>query len=175
MHINTLDSYLGALNRLFVLDELPAWSPGLRSKAAVRVSDTRHFSDPAIAAYFLQAFPNDLIQDMETLGLLFESLAVRDLRVYSQALRGHLSRYRDSTGHEIDSVVHLPGGQWAAVEIKMGVGKADEAAKSLLAFRDKVDTSHIRPSAFLMIVTAAEYAYTRADGIHVVPLGCLKS
>ena len=174
MHMNTLDSYLEALNRLFVLDDLPAWSPRLRSKATIRSSETRHFVDPAIAAHYLQAFPSDLLYDPKTFGFLFESLVVRDLRVYSQALRGHLSHFRDSSGLEADAIVHLPDGRWAAIEVKLGSRQIDEAAKNLLDLKDKVDTENMRAPSFLMIITATDYAYTRSDGVHVIPLGCLK-
>jgi len=174
IHINTLDSYLSALNKLFVIDDLPAWSPKLRSKTIVRTSDTRHFVDPAIAAYFLQACPRDLLYDMNTLGFLFESLVIRDLRVYAQALRGHLSHYRDRSGLEADAIIHLPDGRWAAIEVKLGAGQVDEAAKNLLALKERIDTSKMHGPSFLMIITGAEYAYKRKDGVLVVPLGCLK-
>lgn len=173
LHINTLDSYLTALNRLLVIDDLPAWSPKLRSKSTIRVSETRHFTDPAIAAYFLQAFPHDLLFDLKTLGFLFESLAVRDLRVYAQALRGHLSHYRDNSGLEADAIVHLPDGRWAAIEVKLGVKQVDEAAKNLLELKSRIDTSQMHEPSFLMIITGAEFAYKRPDGVVVVPLGCL--
>ena len=174
LHINTLDSYLEALNRLFVVDDLPAWSPQLRSKATVRRAETRHFIDPAIAAYYLQAFPNDLLFDLKTFGFLFESLVIRDLRVYSQALRGYLSHYHDSSGLEADAIVHLPNGHWAAIEVKLGTKQIDEAARNLLELKEKIDNDKMRTPSFLMIITATEYAYTRSDGVHVVPLGCLK-
>ena len=174
IHINTLDSYLTALNRLFVIDDLPAWSPKLRSKTAIRISETRHFVDPAIAAYFLQAFPRDLLFDMNTFGFLFESLVIRDLRIYAQALRGRLSHYRDKNGLEADAVIHLPDGRWAAIEVKLGIKQVDEAAKNLLELKAIIDNSQIHEPSFLMIVTATEYAYQRPDGVLVVPLGCLK-
>ena len=174
MHINTLDSYLSALNKLFVIDDLPAWSPKLRSKTTVRVSDTLHFVDPAIAAYFLQAFPRDLLYDPNTFGLLFESLVIRDLRIYTQALRGHVAHYRDSSGLEADAIIHLSDGRWAAVEVKLGSRQVDEAAKNLLALKERIDTSQIHAPSFLMIITGTEYAYQRQDGVLVVPLGCLK-
>ena len=174
VHINTLDSYIGALNRLYVLDDLPAWSPQLRSKTTVRTTETRHFIDPAIAAYFLQAHPQTLLHDMNTFGLLFESLVVRDLRVYAQAHYGHVSHYRDSSGLEADIIIHLPDGRWAAVEVKLGSRQVDIGAKNLLALKERIDTTKIPPPSLLMIITGTEYAYTRSDGVVVVPLGCLK-
>lgn len=174
MHINTLDSYLSALSRLFVIEELPAWSPRLRSKTTVRVSPTLHFVDPAIAAYFLQAFPRDLLYDPNTFGLLFESLVIRDLRVYAQALRGQVSHYRDSSGLEADAIIHLPDGRWAAVEVKLGSTHIEEAARNLIRLRENIDTAHMHAPSFLLIITGTEYAYRRNDGIFVVPLGCLK-
>lgn len=174
MHINTLNSYLSALNKLFVIDDLSAWSPRLRSKSTVRASQTLHFVDPAIAAYFLQAFPRNLLKDPKTFYLLFESLAVRDLRVYAQALRGCVSHYRDSSGLEADAVIYLPDGRWAAVEVKLGSAQVDQAAKKLISLQEKVDTSQMHEPSFLMIVTGTEYAYRRRDGVLVVPLACLK-
>jgi len=174
LHINTLDSYLSALNKLFVIDDLPAWSPKLRSKTTIRISDTHHFLDPAIAAYFLQASPRDLLYDPNTLGLLFESLAIRDLRIYSQALRGKLSHYRDKSGLEADAIIHLSDGRWAAIEVKLGSRQVDEAAKNLLALKERIDTTHINPPSFLLIITGTEFAYQRKDGVLVVPLGCLR-
>jgi uncharacterized protein len=174
MHINTLDSYLNALNRLFVIDELPAWSPQLRSKAAIRSSGTRHFADPAIAAHFLQASARDLMFDVRTFVFLFESLAVRDLRVYAQSLGGSLSHYRDSYGLEADAIIHLPDGRWAAAEVKLGDSMAEEAAGNLLDLKAKVDAERMRGPSFLMVVTGGELAYRRPDGVLVVPLGCLK-
>ena len=127
-----------------------------------------------IAAYFLQAFPRDLLYDMNTLGFLFKSLAIRDLGVYAQALRGHLSHYRDSSGLEADAIIHLPDGRWVAIEVKLGARQVDEAAKNLLALKERIDTSKMYGPSFLMIITGAEYAYQRKNGVLVVPLGCLK-
>jgi predicted AAA+ superfamily ATPase len=174
MHINTLDSYINALNHLFVIDDVPAWSPWLRSKTSIRTADTRHFIDPAIAAYFLQAYPQTLLSDINTFGLLFESLVVRDLRVYAQANYGHVSHYRDSSGLEADIIIHLSDGRWAAVEVKLGSKQVDAGAANLLALKEKIDSSRTPEPSLLMIITGTEYAYTRSDGVVVVPLGCLK-
>lgn len=173
MHINTLDSYLTALRDLHVIDELTAWSPKLRSKTTIRLSNTRHFTDPAIAAYFLQASPENLLQDINTFGFLFESLAIRDLRVYTQRLGGKVMHYRDKSGLEADAVIHLPDGRWAAVEVKLGAGWVEQAAENLKKMAERVDQTHMPPPAFLMVITGTEYAYRRKDGVYVVPLGCL--
>jgi uncharacterized protein len=174
MHSNTLDSYLAALKRLYVLEDLPAWSPKLRSKTVIRTSDTRHFIDPAIAAYFLKAGARDILFDFNTFGLLFESLVIRDLRVYAQKLRGHVAHYRDKEGLEADAIIHLADGRWAAIEVKLGLKNIDEAAANLLKLKGKIDTEQMHEPAFLMVVTGAEFAYRRHDGVFVVPLGCLK-
>lgn len=174
IHINTLQSYFTAFENLFIIDNLPAWSPRLRSKTTIRFADTLHFTDPAIAAHLLKAFPRDLLFDPHTFGLLFESLVVRDLRIYAQALRGHVSHYRDRNGLEADAIIHLPTGEWAAIEVKLSLYHVDEAAENLLSLKDKIDTDHMHSPAFLMVVTASEYAYRRNDGVYVVPLGCLR-
>lgn len=175
MHAMTLDSYLSALRKLHVIDELSAWSPKLRSKTTIRVSNTRHFTDPAIASYFLKASAKDLLFDMHTFGFLFESLAIRDLRVYIQQLGGQVAHYRDKAGLEADAILHLPDGKWAAVEVKLGAGWIEEAAENLIKIVEGIDADHIRPPAFLMVITGTEYAYRRKDGVYVVPLGCLGS
>jgi uncharacterized protein len=174
MHHNTLEDYLNAFRKLYVITEVPAWSPQLRSRTAIRTSNTRHFADPAIASYFLKAFPDDLLFDMNTFGLLFESLAVRDIKTYSQFLDGTISHYRDKSGLEVDIILHLQDGRWAAVEVKLGSRMVDEAAANLIKFRDKIDVDRMRAPSFLMVVTGTEYAYRREDGVYVVPLGCLK-
>ncbi len=174
MSINTLYDYLNHLKTICVTDDLPAWSVRLRSKSAIRTSDTRHLTDPAIAAYFLGAGEEDLLSDMETLGLLFESMVVRDLRVYAQSLEGSVSHYRDSDGLEVDAIVHLWNGRWGAVEIKLSETWADKAAENLLKLKSRLDPKATPPS-FLMVVTAAGVAHTRPDGVHVVPIGCLRN
>ena len=169
--INTLRDYIRALQRIYVVDDLPAWSPKLRSKATIRTSDVRQLCDPAIAAYFLGASTKDLMSDLETLGFLFESLAIRDLRVYASACGADVMHYRDSDGLEADAIVHdRRTGAWGAIEVKLGQGRIDDAAGNLLKLRDKVNNK----PAFLAVVTGTEYAYTRPDGVHVVPLGCLR-
>ncbi|MDR0523465.1 MAG: DUF4143 domain-containing protein [Candidatus Methanoplasma sp.] len=174
MHLNTLNDYVSALKRLYVADDLPAWSPRLRSKTTIRTSDKRHLADPAIAAYFLGASPGDLEMDPETFGLLFESMAVRDFRAYAQALGGDVYHYRDKYGLEADLVIHLHDGRWGAAEVKLGPGRIDEGASSLKRLRDKVDSEAMNAPSFLAVVTSGGFAYTRGDGVHVIPIGCLK-
>ena len=173
--INTVHRYMRALQNICLTDDLPAWTPQLRSKTAIRTSDTRHLTDPAIAAYFLDAGPEDLVHDPETFGLLFETMAVRDLRVYAQTLDGHVCHYRDKNGLEIDAVIHLPMGRWGAVEVKLNDSWADKGAENLLKLRDKVDSNTMGDPAFMAVVTADGAAYTRDDGIHVIPLSCLRN
>ncbi len=173
MSENTLDSYLEFLRSLFVLEELEAWEPDLRSKTPIRVANTVHFCDPAIAAHFLSASPADLLRDVNTFGLLFESLVIRDLRTYVQALDGDIFHYRDKNGLEADAIIHLHDGRWAAIEVKLGSHWIDDAAANLLKLRDKVNTDSMGEPAFLAVVTATNYAYTREDGVHVIPITLL--
>lgn len=174
MSINTVSDYISALKDIYVVEDLEAWSPKLRSKIAIRTSDVRHMSDPAIAAYFLNAGAKDLEADPNTFGLLFESLVVRDLRVYSQKLAGSVFHYRDSEGLEVDAIVHLNDRRWGAIEVKLGTFAADAGAKNLLRLSKRVDTESMNPPSFLAVVTATGYAYTREDGVHVIPIGCLR-
>ena len=173
--VNTVHKYLRLLHNICLTDDLPAWTPRLRSKTAIRTSDTRHLTDPAIAAYFLDAGPEDLVHDPETFGLLFESMVVRDLRVYAQTMDGHVCHYRDKNGLEVDAIVHLPRGRWGAVEVKLSDKWADDGADNLLKLRDKIDSDEVGEPAFMAIVTADGAAYTRDDGVHVIPLSCLRN
>lgn len=175
IHRNTVSDYISALEKIYVLDDLPAWCPNLRSKTAIRTTAVRHFSDPAIAAYFLDASAEDLQYDPRTFGLLFESMAVRDLRVYAQALDGTVYHYRDGDGLEADAVMHLHNGKWGAFEIKLGAYAVDLAAENLKKLRGKIDTGREHPPSFLAVITGTEYAYQRKDGVYVIPLGCLKN
>ena len=169
----TVADYVDALARACITEDLEAWNPRLRSKTAVRTSPTRHFTDPALAAALLGATPQKLRQDFATFGLLFESLCVRDLRVYLESKRGKVFHYRDKTGLEADAVVTLPDGRWAPVEAKMGHRGIEEGAKHLLKLADRVDSAHEGKPSFLMVLTATEAAYRREDGVLVVPLACL--
>lgn len=174
IHRNTLSDYLNALRELYIIEDLSAWSPKLRSKTTIRTSNTRHFIDPAFAASLLNATPDDLLRDIETFGLLFESLVVRDLRIYTDYLGGYVSHYRDKSGLEVDAIIHLNDGRWAAVEVKLGSHDLDEAAKHLFELVEKIDTKQSSGPSFLMVVTGTEFGYKRKDGVYVVPIGCLK-
>ena len=170
----TVSSYIEALKRLYIIEEMPAWNPNLRSKTAVRSSYTRHFVDPSIACCALGLGPDDLINDLNTFGLLFESMCVRDLRVYAQMLNGEVYHYRDRDGLEADAVIHLKNGKWGAVEVKLRSEEyINEGAKHLLALANKIDIDKTKPPSFLMVLTATEFAYQRDDGVYVVPIGCL--
>ena len=172
----TLGSYLVALRKIFVIEDMPAWNPNLRSKTAVRTSDTRYYVDPSIGVAALGLGPNDLINDLSTFGLFFETMCVRDLRVYADALDGSVYHYRDKNGLECDAVVHLRNGAYGLVEIKLG-GETlvEEGAKTLAALSGIIDTSRMKAPAFCMVLTGVgDYAYRRTDGVYVVPVGCLK-
>lgn len=173
---NTISLYLSALRKIFVIEDMPAWNPNLRSKTAIRTSDTRYFVDPSIATAALGIGPKDLMYDLNTYGLLFETMAVRDLRVYADALDGRVYHYRDHNGLECDAVVHLHNGSYGLVEIKLG-GETliEEGAYNLKKLANKIDTTKMKSPSFMMVLTATgAYAYRRKDGVLVVPIGCLK-
>ena len=170
---NTVADYLDALRRTYVTEDLPAWNPALRSKTAVRTSPTRHFCDPSIGAALLGASPRKLLLDFSTFGLFFESLCVRDLRVYAAKLRGTVYHYRDKTGLEADAVVVLDDGRWGAVEVKLGEKQVEEGAAHLLKLASRVDDSKEGAPSFLMVLTGQQAAYCRPDGVYVVPITCL--
>ena len=170
----TLSTYLNALRRIFVVEDLPAWQPSLRSKTALRTSAKRHFVDPSIGAAVLHADPQSLLSDFNTFGFFFESLCVRDLRVYAQALGGDVFHYRDKSNLEADAIIRLRDGRWGAVEVKLGSREIDEAALHLLALQNKVDADRMGRPSFLMVLTGGELAYRRQDGVFIVPLACLK-
>lgn len=173
---NTIYDYIKALKKIFVIEDMPAWNPNLRSKTAIRTSDNRYFTDPAIATAALGAYPDDLVNDLETMGLLFETLAVRDLRVYADALDGQVFHYRDKKGLECDAVIHLRNGAYGLVEIKLGGDNLiDEGAKSLKQLSSEIDTTRMkRPSFMMVLVGVGDFPYQRDDGVLVVPIGCLK-
>ena len=170
----TVSSYLNALRRIFVVEDLPAWNPALRSKTAIRTTPKRHFTDPSIATAALRIGPDKLLQDFNTFGLLFESLCVRDLRVYAQALDGEVFHYRDKSDMEADIIVHLKDGRWAAIEVKMGVKEIETAAENLVKLRNKINLDKMNEPSFLMVLTCTEFGYRRKDGVYIVPIGCLK-
>jgi hypothetical protein len=170
----TISSYINALRRIFVIEDLPAWSPAMRSKTTIRTSSKRHFVDPSIATAALRATQSSLLSDFNSFGLLFESLCIRDLRVYAQANDGEVFHYRDRNNLEADAVIQLNDGRWGAIEIKMGASEIDKAAKNLKALRDKVNVEKMMSPSFLMILTASKVGYQRKDGIYVIPIGCLR-
>lgn len=174
LSLPTLYTYINALRNIFVIEDLPAWNPNLRSKTAVRTSDTRHFVDPSIAVSSLGLGPADLINDLNTMGLLFESMIVRDLRVYADALDGKLYKFRQKDGLECDAVLHLRNGSYGLIEVKLGGSEIDRAAENLIKLKNRIDTTRMKEPSFMMVITATGYAYTRPDGVHVVPVGCLK-
>lgn len=173
---NTIYDYIKALKKIFVIEDMPAWNPNLRSKTAMRTSENRYFIDSSIATASLGASPNDLLDDLETMGLLFETLAVRDLRVYADALDGQVYHYRDKKGRECDAVIHLRNGSYGLIEIKLGGDHLiDEGAKSLKNLSDDIDTTRMKAPSFIMVLTGiGEFPYKRNDGVLVVPIGCLK-
>jgi len=168
-------SYVSAFEKLFVIENVAAWSPELRSKSAIRTAHKRQFVDPSIAAVALGAKPKDLVNDLDTFGLFFESLCDRDLRIYAENLGGELYHYHDSDDLEADAIVHLSDGKWGAIEIKVGGNFIDAAAANLLKLKDKVDATSMSEPSFLMILTGVPTAYKRPDGVLVVPIGCLKN
>ena len=172
----TVASYISALKKIFVVEDMPAWNPNLRSKSAIRTSDTRYFVDASIAAAALGIGPNDLINDLNTMGFLFETMCVRDLRVYAEALGGSVYHFRNKAGLECDAVVHLRNGSYGLIEIKLGGEKLiREGVETLTSLTESIDTSKMKEPAFRMILTAADqYAYRREDGICIIPVGCLK-
>lgn len=173
---NTVADYIKALKRLYVIEDLPAWNPNIRSKAAIRTSDTRHFVDPSVGTAALGLGPRDLVNDLQSFGLFFEDLVVRDLRVYAEALGGSLYHYRDSNGLECDAVLHRRNGSYALLEVKLGgEDRIEEGAKSLKALESKIDTGRMQAPAFLAVVIGVgRYAYQRKDGVYVLPVSCLR-
>lgn len=170
----TLDVYMNALRRIYVVENQPAWSPSIRSKTAIRTASKRHFTDPSIATAVLRTTPKGLLEDFNTFGFLFESLCTRDMRIYAQANDGEVFHYRDKSGLETDMIVALNDGRWAAIEVKLGNKQIDEAAEHLKELANKVDEAKMGKPAFMMVLTGGEFAYQRPDGVLVVPIGCLK-
>lgn len=173
---DTVSSYINALKRIFVIEEMEAWNPNLRSKTAIRTSNTRYYIDPSIAAAALGLCPQDLLSDLRTFGLLFETMCIRDLRVFADVLNGNVYHFRDKTDLECDAVIHLRNGSYGLIEINLG-GESliEEGVATLKKLNGKLDTSKMKKPSFLMILTGiGNYAYRRSDGIYVVPIGCLK-
>lgn len=177
MSDETVAAYVSALRKIFVVEDMPAWNPNLRFRTAIRSSDTRYYIDPSIAAAALGIGPNDLVNDLKTFGFLFETLCIRDLRVFADSLNGEVYHYRDRDGQECDAVAHLRNGKYGLIEIKLGGDRLiEEGAKSLKAMEAKIDTDKMNAPSFLMVLTGTgDYAYRRQDGVYVVPIGCLKN
>lgn len=173
---DTIFSYINALKKIFVIEDSASWNTNLRSSTPIRTSDTRYFVDPSIAVAALGIGPNDLIDDLNTFGFLFESLCIRDLRVYADALNGKIYHYRDKTGLECDAVIHCRDGSYGLIEIKLGGDRLiEEGAQSLKLLANKIDTTKMKEPSFLMVlIGTGKYAYQREDGIYVVPIGCLR-
>ena len=170
----TISSYMNALRRLFLVEDLPAWSPSLRSKTAIRTSEKRHFVDPSIATAVLRTNPEGILKDFQYFGFLFEALCTRDIRVYAQTNDGDVFHYRDKSGLESDLIVRLRDGRWAAIEVKLGKKQIDEAAENLLALKARIDEDKMGEASFMMVITGGQYAYRRNDGVLVVPVACLR-
>lgn len=174
---STIEAYLSALRKIFVIEDMRAWNPNLRSKTSIRTSDTRYYVDPSIAVAALGLGPEDLTNDLETMGLLFETLCMRDLRVYAEAIDGNVYHYRDKSGLECDAVVHLRNGQYGLIEIKLGGDSLiEDGVKTLTALSSLIDTTRMKAPAFKMVLTGVgDYAYCRPDGVYVVPIGTLRN
>lgn len=174
--VDTVYSYINALKKIFVVEDMPAWNPNLRSKTAIRTSDTRYYVDPSIATAALGLGPDDLINDLNTFGLLFETMCIRDLRVFADALKGSVSHYRDSRGLECDAVLHLRNGSYGLIEIKLGGERLiEEGVKTLNDLESEIDTGKMMSPAFKMVlIGVGDFAYRRPDGVYVVPIGCLR-
>ncbi|MCA1789491.1 MAG: DUF4143 domain-containing protein [Thioalkalivibrio sp.] len=170
---NTVGAYYTALERLMVVEDQPAWAPHLRSRSRLRTTPKRHFVDPSLAVATIRATPERLLSDLNYLGYLFESLAVRDLRVYAQAADAQVLHYKDNTDLEIDAVVETAEGRWGAFEVKLGTGRVDQAAAALLKFADRIDTTKCGPAQVLGVIVGTGFAYRRADGVAVIPIGTL--
>ncbi len=177
IHVNTVHSYLNALSQMYVTEDMEPWCPNLRSKARLRTAATRYFTDPSVAVAAMQIAPNDLMNDLPTFGLLFETMAIRDLRTCAEALSGNVYHYHDNNGLECDAIVHLDNGEYGLVEVKLG-GETliDSGAKTLVALANRIDTTKMKPPAFKMVLTAVgEYAYRRpSDDVVVCPITCLR-
>ena len=173
MKDHTAHSYLNALERLMVVENQPAWATHLRSRSRMQVSPKRHFVDPSIATAALDAAPEHLLADFELFGLLFESLVIRDLRIYAQAMEARVFHYRDDTGLEVDAIIDAGPGRWAAIEVKLGVARIDEAASNLRKFAAKIDTRRSGKPATLGVIVDRGYGYRRPDGVAVIPVGAL--
>ena len=171
----TLTDYLNTLEKLFVIEDVKATNLNLRSKYALRTKPKKYFVDPSIATAILDLKPMDLINDLNTFGFMFESLCIRDLKIYTESLGGDVTFYRDERGFEVDAILRMPSGKWGAIEIKLGAGYIDEAANNLLKFKEHVDIKKCGEPSFLLVLTGTNYSYKRDDGVYVVSIGTLKN
>ena len=172
----TVYSYLKYLNDIYILDELNAWSPLLRSKVSIRTSPTHYFVDPSIATAALDVTPHDLINDFKTFGFIFESMVIRDLKIYAEANGASLYHYRDKNDFEVDAIIHFNNGKWAAIEIKLFDDEAiEKACKNLIKFKNNINLQKMKEPSFLMVITGTKNAYRREDGVFIVPIDCLKN
>ncbi len=171
---NTLSEYIGALKNLYIVDDVESWSPKLRSKTEIRKANKRYLVDPSLAASLLYASPEKLLKDINTFGFIFESMVIRDLKIYTDSIDGKVFHYHDRSGLEADAILYLNDGRYGLVEIKLGHNEIEKAADSLKQLRDKIDTMKLGEPSFLMVITGTKYAYRREDGVLVVPIGCLK-
>ena len=171
----TLTDYLNTLEKLFVIEDVKATNLNLRSKYALRTKPKKFFVDPSIATAILDLKPMDLINDLNTFGFMFESLCIRDLKIYTESLGGDVTFYRDERGFEVDAILRMPSGKWGAIEIKLGAGYIDEAANNLLKFKEHVDIKKCGEPSFLLVLTGTNYSYKRDDGVYVVSIGTLKN
>jgi len=171
----TFAVYYNVLRRIFVVETMPAWSPSLRSRTAIRTSPKHHFVDPSIATAVMRINPEGVLRDFEYLGFLFEALCARDIRIYAQNNDGEVFHYRDKNGLEADMIVALRDGRWGAIEVKLGNKQIEQAAKNLLKLEEKINADKMRKPSFLMVITGGQYAYRRKDGVIVAPIGCLKN
>lgn len=174
---DTIYSYTNALRKIFVIEDLPAWNPNLRSKTAIRTSDTRYFVDSSIATASLGLGPDDLLKDLNSMGLFFETMCIRDLRIFAENIDGKVYHYRDKSGLECDAVIHFRNGSYGLVEIKLGGDTLiEEGVKNLKKLAEKIDTEKMSKPKFLMVLTGiGKYAFKRKDGVYIVPVGCLKN
>lgn len=172
---NTVSTYIGALRKLYFFEDLPAWRPSLRDKARITATPKRHFVDPSLAAAALGATPQNLLRDLPTLGQLFESLVVRDLRIYAQAIGGAVYHYHDANGREADAVVVMPDGRWALFEVKLGGKGVTDGSDSLVALANRIDQTVMGPPSFFAVIHAGRYAARLSNGVFAIPLGCLAS
>ena len=170
---NTISSYISALSRLFVIEEIPGWQPGIRSRARIRTSPKRMFTDPSLAAAALRVGPENLKYDLNTFGFLFENLCMRDLLIYTDILDGTVHHYRDSNNYEADVIIETKGGSWSAFEIKLGEHRVDEGVSSLLALKKRVEAEGGKPPVSLCVITGGGLAYRRDDGVYSVPINAL--